>query len=88
MCAMNIEAMGVLGTESETLSQPVSNSMLQNNISMMQMINTSQLTENHHQSSKNLGQSHFIPMTTEKDSNLPNATNSSVYMGKIKTESK
>ena len=79
--------MGVLGTETDSISQQGNQSMMQpNNISMMQMMNVSQLTENnHHSSLKNLGQSQ---MTHEKNYDPSTLGNTSLYMGKVKTESK
>jgi hypothetical protein len=67
MCAMNMEAMGVLGGD-ESVSQQGNQSMMQpNNISMNQMINISQLTENnHHHTAKNLGHSQLSYMTHDR----------------------
>lgn len=59
--------------------------MLQNNMSMTQMMNSSQFTENN---TKNMGQSNYAPMTIEKDMNPSTLGNTSIYVGKVKTESK
>lgn len=60
--------------------------MQPNNISMTQMINVSHLTENNNQSSfKNLGNSQLTHNNNYDPSTLGNT---SLYMGKVKTESK
>ena len=52
---------------------------------MTQMMNSSQFTENN---TRNMGQSNYAPMTVEKDMNPSTLGNTSIYVGKVKTESK
>ena len=62
---------------------------MQPNVSMNQMMNMSQLTEqNHAQTAKNLGHSQLSYMTHDKQEHPSTLGNTSIYMGKVKTESK
>ena len=84
---MNMEAMGVL-SDTDNMSQQHNQSMMQtNNHSMMNMMNMSQMGMNQqNQTQRNLGQSNIVQMTSQKSLNYQN--NTSVLMGKVKTESK
>ena len=66
MCAMNMEAMGVLGGD-ESISHQGNLSIMQPNVSINQMMNMSQLSEQSHiQTAKNLGHSQLSYMTHDK----------------------